>query len=74
MRELVQLKLYISVSALSLATEEGCNVVRNIPLENLMVESNAPMVNTIGKHVYVQKRMVFPVKEMCEYNPSDPSH
>jgi Tat protein secretion system quality control protein TatD with DNase activity len=53
MIKLVKLNLFISVSAASLKSVEGCDMVRNIPLENLLVESDGPNVMQIREHVRV---------------------
>jgi TatD DNase family protein len=42
MQEMVEAGLYLGISCRSLTTPEMCDVVKEIPLENLVIESGCP--------------------------------
>ncbi|GAA6060505.1 hypothetical protein JCM10212_005586 [Sporobolomyces blumeae] len=49
-RELVEMGLYIGVNGCSLKTDENLDVVRQLPLERLMVESDCPWCEIRPSH------------------------
>ncbi|KAL3320088.1 hypothetical protein Ciccas_001225 [Cichlidogyrus casuarinus] len=63
-RSLIDLGFFIGVNGCSLKTEENLEVIRNLPLDKLMIETDAPWCeirNTHASHKYVQT--LFPVKK-----------
>ena len=50
MLQYVELGLYIGVAGVSLATEEAIEVVKQIPLNKLMLETDAPYCRILKKH------------------------
>jgi len=50
MQELVQMGLYIGVNGCSLKTQENLNVVKQIPLHRIMLETDAPWCDIRPTH------------------------
>eukprot|EP00835_Amoeboradix_gromovi_P000460 NODE_16_length_41655_cov_0.272813.p11 type:complete len:329 gc:universal NODE_16_length_41655_cov_0.272813:21007-21993(+) len=50
MKRLVELGLYIGINGCSLKTEENINVVRQIPLRNIMLETDCPWCSIKRSH------------------------
>lgn len=50
LRELLEMDLYIGVNGCSLKTEENVNVVRAIPLEKMMIETDCPYCEIRKSH------------------------
>ena len=70
MNQYVQMDLFISVSGCSMKTEEQCEIVKEIPLDRLLIESKCPYCSIRGSHFssqYVQTK--FPIVNMRSYNP-----
>ncbi|WWC93031.1 uncharacterized protein L201_007995 [Kwoniella dendrophila CBS 6074] len=50
MKELVDMGLYIGINGCSLKTEENINVVKQIPLDKLLLETDAPWCSITTSH------------------------
>ncbi|WVW86687.1 hypothetical protein I302_108741 [Kwoniella bestiolae CBS 10118] len=50
MRELVEMGLYIGINGCSLKTKDNINVVRQIPLDKLLLETDAPWCSITSSH------------------------
>ena len=75
MQKLLAEKLYISVSASSLKTKELCEMVKHIPLSNLLVESNCPESYTTQHDIcWGMVKSRFDLKREDKYNPKDDNH
>lgn len=63
MRDLTKMGLYIGVSGCSLNTDRNCAMVKEIPLENLVIGSNCPFcdirpVSSSNKHIQTRFKTV----------------
>lgn len=50
LQELLKLGLYIGVNGCSLKTKENCEVVKKIPLERIMLETDCPYCDIRNSH------------------------
>ena len=51
-------------------TQENCEVVKNIPLDRLMIETDCPYCDIRNSHISAQYvKTVLPRKEHKKYNP-----
>ena len=50
LQEIIDLDLYVGVNGCSLKTEENCNIVKAIPLERIMLETDCPYCDIRNKH------------------------
>ena len=72
MKALVDMGLYIGVNGCSLKTEENCEVVKQIPLERILLETDCPYCDIRNSHAGSQHvKTVFPRKNKDKYDPQD---
>ena len=72
MKELLAAGLYIGVSGCSLKTKENMQVIKEIPLDRVLIESASPHCDI--RPAYASYNMVktrFPIKKFTQYNPED---
>ena len=72
MKELCELDIFIGVSGQSLRTEYDCEVVKNIPLDRLVVGTNCPFhairaANFCSQYVKTK----FKIENFKNYKPSE---
>lgn len=68
LNELLALDLYIGINGISLKTEENVNVVKQIPLDKLMLETDCPYCDIVKKspaHGFIKTQ--FQMKDMKKY-------
>ena len=74
MAALVRLGIFIGVNGRSLIDEEGCNLVKKIPIDFLILDTGCPFNDPRGGHAGTKYiKTFFPRKAASAYNPHDPS-
>lgn len=69
---LLKLDLYIGINGCSLKTEESCQIVKSIPLEKILLESDCPYCEIRNSHAsakYVKTK--FKKVKKRKYSPND---
>lgn len=73
MKELVEMNLFIGINGCSLKTEENLEVVKQIPVDRIMLETDCPYCDIRNSHAsakYVDTK--FPqIKKKEKYDPDD---
>jgi len=68
MKELCEMDLYIGVNGCSMKTEENCEVVKQVPLDRLMVETDCPYCDIRNSHASAKHvKTKFPRKTKEKY-------
>lgn len=70
LNDLLDMNLYIGVNGCSMKTEENCEIVKKVPLDRLMIETDCPYCDIRNSHAgakYV--KTVFPRKDKSKYQP-----
>ena len=73
LQALINMDLYIGINGCSLKTFQNCEIVKTVPLDRLMVETDCPYCDIRNSHEsakYVETR--FPSTKKDKYNPSSP--
>ncbi|EGX97205.1 hydrolase, TatD family protein, putative [Cordyceps militaris CM01] len=73
MRELLDLGLYIGINGCSLKTEENCAVVRELPLDRLMLETDGPWCEVRPSHAGWKYLIEKSEPASAEETPSTPA-
>ncbi len=71
MRELLDLGLYIGINGCSLKTEENCAVVKELPLDRLMLETDGPWCEVRPSHAGWQYLIETPSETATDTPASD---
>ena len=70
MKDLVDMDLYIGINGCSMKTEENCEVVKLVPLDKLMIETDCPYCDIRNSHAGAKHvKTVFPRKDKGKYSP-----
>lgn len=66
----LELGLFIGVNGCSLKTEDNISIVKHIPLDKLMIETDAPYCEIRNKHASAKflEKKIFPHKIAKKYN------
>eukprot|EP00357_Protocruzia_adherens_P003185 CAMPEP_0114976902 /NCGR_PEP_ID=MMETSP0216-20121206/2933_1 /TAXON_ID=223996 /ORGANISM="Protocruzia adherens, Strain Boccale" /LENGTH=308 /DNA_ID=CAMNT_0002337887 /DNA_START=210 /DNA_END=1136 /DNA_ORIENTATION=+ len=73
MLELVDMGMYIGLTGISVRTEESIEVVKKLPLENLMLETDAPYGHIRQTHPsWKYVKTMIPAKPKDKYDPNSP--
>ncbi|CAI2373901.1 unnamed protein product [Moneuplotes crassus] len=70
LKEILELDLYVGINGCSLKTEENCEIVKKIPLDRLMLETDCPYCDIRNSHFssqYVKTKIPKVAKK--KYNP-----
>ena len=71
MQQLCELDLFIGVNGCSMKTAEQCEVVKVIPLDRMMIETDCPYCDIRNSHASAQHvKTKFPSKKKDKYNPA----
>jgi TatD DNase family protein len=73
MRELAALGLYVGVNGCSLKTDENCAVVREIPLDRLMLETDGPWCEVRSSHAGWKYLLPAAAADAEEQHPPTPA-
>lgn len=70
LKELLELDLYIGVNGCSLKTEENLEIVKKIPLDKIMLETDSPYCDIRNSHASMKilKNRIFKEKDKKKYN------
>lgn len=72
MEQLVEMGLFIGVNGCSMKTEQNCEVVKSVPLDRLMIETDCPYCDIRNSHASAQHvKTKFPRKAKDKYDPSN---
>ena len=70
MRRLCELNLFFGISGYSMKTKEGCDVVKEIPLDRILIETKSPYYVVRPKdHCIKYVKTKFHIKKLERYNP-----
>ena len=70
MQAICEMDLYLGINGCSMKTEENCEIVRQIPVEKMMVETDCPYCDIRNSHASAQHvKTRFPRKPKEKYNP-----
>ena len=50
LQEIIDLDLYIGINGCSMKTEENCEIVKQVPLDRIMLETDAPYCDIRNSH------------------------
>lgn len=67
---MLELDLYIGVNGCSLKTEENLEIVKKIPLEKIMLETDSPYCDIRNSHASMKilKNRIFKEKDKKKYD------
>ncbi len=71
MKELVDMGLYIGINGCSMKTDENCELVKQVPLNRLMIETDCPYCDIRNSHAGAKHvKTIFPRKDKSKYQPT----
>ena len=70
MDALCEMGLYIGINGCSMKTAENCEIVKQVPMDRLMIETDCPYCDIRNSHASAQHiKTNFPRKDKSKYNP-----
>lgn len=70
MQQICEMDLFIGINGCSMKTEENCEIVKAIPLERMMVETDCPYCDIRNSHASAPHvKTKFPRKDKGKYDP-----
>ena len=73
MKAICDMDLYIGINGCSMKTDENCEVVKEVPLDRMMVETDCPYCDIRNSHASAKHvKTTFPRKAKDKYDPNSP--